>query len=123
MSSARLNPFPAVEVDDVRILVDRKRPVAVLQSDDSSRFVTWPHAPLPPAAASARLVTAPGAVWVVYEEAADRFPDLPSCTDVRIGVDGAASGVIIGRLQVIGADSDGIWASYVPRTGDRAGRR
>lgn len=114
MSSARLNPFPAVEVDDVRILVDRKRPVAVLQSDDSSRFVTWPHAPIPPAAASARLVTAPGAVWVVYEEAADRFPDLPSCTAVRIGVDGAASGVTIGRLQVIGADSDGIWAT--PRT-------
>ena len=114
VSPARLNPFPAVEVDGVRILVDKERPVAVLQSDGSNRFVTWPNAPLPPTAANARILTAPNAVWVVYEESAEDSAYAASSTAVRIGVDGSASGVVIGGLHVIGADSEGIWATPSP---------
>lgn len=98
----------------MRFLIDRERPVAVLRGDDSERVVTWPDAPLPARASTARLVAAPDAVWVVYEAYVPDSAGLVWSTAVRIGADGSAVGVDIGRLSVIGADSEGIWASPAP---------
>ncbi len=98
----------------MRFLIDRERPVAVLRGDDSERVVTWPDAPLPSRASTARLVPAPDAVWVVYEAYVPDSAGLVWSTAVRIGVDGSAVGVDIGRMSVIGADSEGIWASPAP---------
>lgn len=114
VASPHLNPLPPVQLGGVRFLVDKERPVALLQSTDSHRFVTWPNGPLPRLAATARLVPAPNAVWVVYEEDAADSIDPAWSTAVRIGEDGSAVGVDIGRLSVIGADSLGIWATPRP---------
>lgn len=111
MAPPHLNPFPCVELGETRFLVDKSRPVAFLQSDDSARFATWPDAPLPRHTATARLVTAPNAVWVVYEEATADAIELPWSTAVRLREDGSAAAIDIGKLSVIGADSAGIWAS------------
>jgi hypothetical protein len=106
-----LNPFPPVELGGTRFLIDQNRPVAFLQSGETNQFVTWPNAPLPRRTATARLVTVPNAVWVVYEEDAPDSGELAWSTAVRISADGIATGVDIGQLSVLGVDSAGIWAS------------
>lgn len=115
VDSPRLNPLPPVEIAGVRFLVDRVRPVAVVRSSTSTRVVTWPDAPLPPTAAAPRLVAAPDAVWVVYQETeSSGSAELAWSTTVRVGADGAVFNVDIGRLAVIGADAAGVWASPRP---------
>ncbi|WP_348788568.1 hypothetical protein [Leifsonia sp. NPDC080035] len=114
MVSPQLDPFPPVELGGVRFLIDRNRPVAFLRNADEERFVTWPDAPLPLHPATGRLVTAPDAVWVVYEADSNEPGERVWSTAVRIDPDGSASAVEIGQLTVIGADSSGIWASGRP---------
>lgn len=111
MAPPHLNPFPPVELGGVRFLVDQRRPVALLQSGDADRFVTWPNAPLPRRTAIAHLVAAPNAIWVVYEEDGPDTVERGWSTAVRISQDGSAVGVDIGQFSVIGVDSAGIWAS------------
>lgn len=106
-----MNSFPPVELGGTRFLIDKRRPVAFLQSGDKNQFVTWPNAPLPRRTATARLATSPNAVWVVYEEDALDPGELARSTAVRISADGMATGVDIGPLTVVGVDSAGIWAT------------
>lgn len=111
----RLNPFPPQVLGSTTILVDRRRPVAVLREPDvPDRVLTWPDAPLPHGSASAHLRAAPGCIWVIYTQEGSDPGDDSVCTAVRISTDAQVAAVELGTLVAVGADDIGVWVSPDP---------
>ncbi|GAA0991376.1 hypothetical protein [Subtercola frigoramans] len=81
----------------------------------SIKLVTWPDAPLPPLAATARILCEPTGLWVIYTEMDTLWSSSePRSTAVHISQDLTVSTIDVGMLTPIGADSTGLWCTAEP---------
>lgn len=114
MTSQRLMVHvKVVEVGGARISVDLEHPVALIETEATREFRSWPSAPLPPTAGSVEVIAASDAAWVVYasDEGIADLPEDIRYTAIRVPIVGGIGAMDLGNMAAVGADSSGIWCT------------